>query len=128
MEQQSIMTASFKLTEFLEDPKAVTGTLLWRCHVPIWLIVASELLTAFQMREGVATLIVLALNALTLWLAVGPLKKRQSAVWLAVASEIMTATQMAPSLGSVTVLALNAVVLALAILAARLAATQKPLT
>ena len=38
-------------------------------RVSVWLAVASQIMTASQMSPGLATLIVLALNALTLWLA-----------------------------------------------------------
>jgi hypothetical protein len=121
----TIMVASSNLTEFLKDPKAIAGTFLTRNHVAIWFIVASELLTAFQMREGAAALIVLAINAFILWLAVTFLKTRQLAIWFAVASEIMTATQMAPDKASVIVLLVNAGLLALAVMAARITATAK---
>lgn len=39
-------------------------------RISIWLIVASQIMTASQMSPGLATLIVLALNALVLWAAI----------------------------------------------------------
>jgi hypothetical protein len=77
------------------------------------------------MREGVATLIVLLLNAALLGLAVTWFKRSQTAIWLAAASEIAAATQMTPDRATVMVLVINAVLLAAAILVARVAAGAK---
>jgi len=120
------MFASSDLAAFLKDPKVVAGGLFRRGHVALWLVLASELLTAFQMREGLATLVALGVNAALLGLAISLFKRRQTAVWLAVASEIVAATQMAPDRATLTILAINAVLLAAAVLAARVAAGAKP--
>jgi len=119
------MVASSTLAEFFKDPRTAAETLIQRYHIPVWLIVASELLTALHMREGVAALIVLGMNAVMLWLAVGFLKHRQIAVWFAVASELTAATQMTPDKASVVVLFVNAVLLALAVVVARFAGERK---
>jgi len=119
------MASSSDLKEFFDHPAETAGAFLQRRHVALWLIAASELLTAFQMREGVAALVVLAINATLLALAVTLFKRGPAAVWLAVASEITVATQMAPDRHSFIVLAINAALLAAAVLAARLAARAK---
>jgi len=119
------MSSSSELTAFLKDPKPVAGAFFERRHVAIWLVLASELLTAFQMREGVAALIVLAINALLLGLAITWFKRSQKAIWLAAASEILVATQMTPDRATVVVLLINAVLLAAAVFVARVVASVK---
>jgi hypothetical protein len=113
------------LAAFLKDSKPVAGSFVRRYHVVAWLVVASTLLTALVMRESEVTVIILGVNLVLVWLAVGLFKNGPAGFWLVILAEILSATQMRPNRGSVMALLLNMALLLFAIIAARLGAPDR---
>lgn len=91
-----------------------------RYPVALWLVVASTLLTGLVMRPGEVTVIILGLNVLLLWLAIGLFKHGWTPVWIVIVAEILAATQMAPNRLSALALLANMAMLFAALIAARL--------
>lgn len=116
--------ASSGFAAFLKDPKPVARAFVRRYRIVLWLVVASMSLTALIMRESEISVVILGVNLLLLWLAVGLFKSGPAGVWLVILAEILSATQMRPNRGAALALILNLALLLVALMAARLAADK----
>lgn len=115
---------SSDIAAFLKGSKLNVGEFARRYHVGPWLVVASTLLTGLVMRPGEVTVIILGMNVLLLWLAIGLFKRGWTPAWIVIVAEVLAATQMAPNRLSALALLANMVMLLSALIASRLGETE----
>lgn len=112
--------ATSDVTAFLKESKHVASDYARRYRLAFWLAAASLLVTGLLMRPSEITVIVLGVNVLMLWLAIGLFWRGQTAVWLIVVSQILAVLEMTPTRLAVIGTLLSVLLLTAALVAARL--------
>lgn len=116
--------ATSDVTAFLKESKLFASDYARRYRLAFWLAAASLLVSGLLMRPSEITVIVLGVNVLLLWLAIGLFWRGQIAVWLIIVSQILAATQTIPNRFGVMSMLLSLILLVGALLSARLGAEE----
>lgn len=117
--------ASSDIAAYFKISRNSASGFMRRYHVAFWLVVASTLLTGAVMRPSEVTVVILGLNVLLLWLAVGLFRRGWTSIWIVIAAEVLVATQMIPNRLTALVLLANMTLLLGALVAARIGASPQ---